>query len=306
MSTNTDMRRFSWKDLTEWTSLFNDVNGITNTDRAFDVELMRQYLMQPTCEPEENCFLAESHGSLIGCALISPELPIGRAVASGGVMESHRGDGIGRALLKAAIQHATALGASVLHIQASSDSSAARHLLESDGFRPVRKYSNLRWEGAKAPQPDLRGGFGLRFFRVGQDEGALTRLQNAAFGRSWGFCPNTVADIESRLAFKTCDPEGVIFVTNGDRLSAYAWTLRAKWPTSSTGWISMTGVHPDYRGLGHGRSVVLSGMEYLVSKGVRTIELEVDEQNIAAKEMYLSIGFRRVWETLWFERALEG
>ena len=303
MLQGTIIRRFRWHDLIEWTELFNEVCGNTGTAGAFDIELAQQFLSQPTCKPEANCFLAESHGSMVGFTLIAPELPIGRSVASGGVVESHRNGGIGRMLLEAAVRRSEELGTSVLHVQASSNSDAARHLLESSGFRLVRTYSLMRWEGEDVSKPDPPPGFRLRAFRGNRDEEALTRLQNASFAANWGFCPNTIDETEARLRLKTCDPNGVIFATHGDRMAGYNWTFKAVGPGSSIGWIGMTGVHPEYRGYGLGKVVALAGMEFLTARGVRLIELEVDEQNDAAKNIYLSIGFVTAQERPWYERA---
>lgn len=297
-------RSFRWRDLEQWATLFNSINGIGDTEKAWDVELAEQFLSQPSCKPEENCFLAEIAGSPVGFAMVSPELPIGRTVASGGVMEQHCNRGVGRTLLDTAVKRATGLGASVLDIQVSADSPAGRHLLESADFRLVRTYCDMRWEGDEVPSAEPPAGFGVRSFVVSQDEEALTRLQNAAFGDSWGFCPNTVEEIEAKLKFKTSDPEGVIFVTHGERPAGYNWTFRAEGPSGSTGWVAMTGVHPDYRRQGIGRTALLAGMRYLSERGVRTIDLEVDGQNSAAIELYGSTGFRRVRETVWYQRAL--
>ena len=296
----TTIRRFRWQDLSQWTDLYNEVQGLTATDRAFDIELMRQFLSQARCKAEENCFLAESDGSPSGLLLVSPELPIRRAVASGGVLPSHRGQGIGRVLLNAAMQHATALGAVLLHIQAPADDTPALHLLETAGFQVVRKYVTMRWAAGDVPRMDPPTGFGLRSFGAAGDLEALTELQNTAFGGNWGFCPNTTQDVQARLNFKTCDPEGVLFISHGDRLAAYNWTFRA----ATSGWIGMTGVHPDYRGKRLGKAVVLAGMDYLVSRGVRNIELESDEQNVQAVDIYRSTGFDVVRRTFWHEKSL--
>ena len=297
----TTLRRFRWRDLDEWTDLYNEIHGLAGTDRAFDIELMRQFLSQPACEAEENCFLAESDVSSSGLLLVSPELPIRRAVASGGVLPSYRGRGIGHILLDNAAQRATALGAAVLHVQAQADGTAALHLLETGGFQVVREYITMRWAGGDIPSVDPPRGYELRSFGAAGDLEALTELQNAAFQGNWGFCPNTAQDVQARLDFKTCDPEGVIFIIDGDRLAAYNWTFRA----GTLGWVGMTGVHPDYRGNGLGRMVVLAGMDYLASRGVGNIELEVDEQNAPAVDIYLSIGFAVVHRTLWYEKSLE-
>ena len=300
------IRKFRWSDLGVLTRLFNEITGRANSDGAYDTELMAQVLSQPTCDPEQNCYLAEWGGSPVGFALISPEPAIRRAVASGGVLESHRSRGIGRALLARSIGRATELDSSVLHILVPAEGGETQRLLEGRRFRQVRRYALMRWRGTDVPLPDVHGGYYLRCFEEGEDEEALTELQNASFEGSWGFCPNNVEEVTARLKFKTSYACGVVFVADGVRIVAYNWTFRTATPKGSTGWIGMTGVHPDYRGLGLGRAVLLGGMTYLTENGARTIELEVDDLNRSAKELYHSAGFREVGRSLWYERALAG
>ena len=304
LASSLEIRRFRWRDLDRFTHLFNDINGVAHTEKAYAVDFMRQCLSHPLCNPEEDCYLAQAQGSLVGFALLSPELPIDRIVATGGVLKSHRNKGIGRMLLRQVTQRATQLGASVLHIQVPEDAADAHHILGSEAFKVVRSYWQMRRktdEMASIGQPE---GYRLRFFRLGRDEEALTQLQNAAFGNNWGFCPNTVEQIAARVRWNRCEPEGIIFIADGDRLAAYNWTLVASSSSGSTGWIAMTGVHPDYRGAGLGRAAVAAGMDYLRAKGVDGIELEVDAENAPARNLYLSLGFKTLRRTVWYEKSL--
>ena len=66
----------------------------------------------------------------------------------------------------------------------------------------------------------------------------------------------------------------------------------------------MTGVEPDYRGKNLGRSIVLMGMHDLIKRGADSIELEVDSENVRARELYLSLGFVKSSESIWFELDL--
>ncbi len=120
MASTATIRRFLWKDVEQLTHIFNDINGMLDTEKAFDVAFMRQFLSQPSCQPEDHCFVADRDGSLAGFALVAVELPISRAVVSGGVVARHRQQGIGRALLRAAIEHAKGFEVSVLHVEVQS------------------------------------------------------------------------------------------------------------------------------------------------------------------------------------------
>jgi len=307
MASGLEIRRFEWKDVDQVTYLFNEINGISGSEKAFDTEFMRQCLSLPSSDPEEHCFIAELDSSPVGFALISYEKPIGRSVASGGVLKEYRNQGIGRQLVRTAIEHAESLkGVSVLHIEVSSDSEDARHLMESEGFQIVKNYWQMQWKHDEAPETTLPNGFSIRSFRLNQDEKALTELQNLSFGENWGFSPNTVEQISARVRLERGGPEGILFITDNDRPAAYNWTLISSNDQQSTGFISMTGVHPDYRGNGLGTAIVTAGIEYLKSKNVDCVELEVDSDNTPARELYLKLGFKKMREAVWYEKHLEG
>ena len=295
---------FRWEDVEQFSHLFNQVNGATGTVMEIDVELVTQMLAQPSCQPESNCYVADSGGQLVGFTLISPEVPISRAVASGGVLESHRQQGIGKTLVASAIDHSRALGVNVLHIQSGLDSAVANHILESYGFERIKEYWQMRWEGGELPPVRLPDGFELRPFRLGQDEKLLTDLQNAAFAENWGFCPNSVEEITARVRMKSDVPDGILLITKDGTPAAYNWTHRNETSHGSLGFIGMTGVHPDYRGTGLGTVVVVAGLEYLRGEGITPVVLEVDSQNPPARELYLKLGFQRVQKTVWYEKRL--
>ena len=296
------IRKFRWDDLILLTGIFNDVNGIALGPKAFDVELLRQVLSQPNLMPEENCMVAELDGSLVGFGLTIPEVAIGRAVFSGGVVDAHRGRGIGRSLMRAAVARAESLGSSVLHVQAADGNGPATHILTTEGFRPIKRYVQMTWTPVVLTADGLPDGFSLRSFRLDRDEKTLTDLQNAAFDGTWGFCPNTVSEISARVRFKISPPKGIIFLMNGSTASGYVWTARTPDEVGSIGFIAMTGVHPDYRGMGLGKVVVAAGLYHLKAQGVGAVELEVDSENVAATGLYGKLGFEKIFETRWYER----
>ena len=301
MPAGATIREFLWSDLEQWSSLFTVLHVASPSAGTPDLEFTRRFLSQPGCEPERNCFVAETQGSLVGYVLLAPELPIGRAVSSGGVMPSYRVAGIGRSLLSKAIERARQLRVDVLHVQAGEDSAGARHLLETSGFRLVREYWKLRWEGGEAPVYNLPSHFGLRSFSAGSDEALLTELQNDSFAGTWGFCPNTVEQIAARVGLRPWDAEGILIAQKGTVPAAYNWTTRERADPTATGRIAMTAVHPSYRSQGLGRAILLAGIEYLKRSGASKVELEVDAENSLARDLYLSVGFHSVGRTLWYE-----
>ena len=66
----------------------------------------------------------------------------------------------------------------------------------------------------------------------------------------------------------------------------------------------MTGVLPELRGLGLGRYIVQAGINYLNALKIPNVTLEVDASNLSARELYLSLGFELLEETVWYELNL--
>ena len=305
MGTGLEITGFSWEGLETFTGLFNAVCLYDGSPKAYSSDSMRQVLEHPSRDPERDIFLATFDGALAGFVHVSAEPRIGRTTASGGVLESFQGHDIEKALLTAAVERAVSLGARVLHVQAGSSDQTAHKLLRSAGFEAAANYWDMRWEAPMPPELGLPDGFTLRPFILGQDEEALTELQNSAFEDTWGFSPNTVREIAASVRLDRCDPAGIVFVQEDSRTAAYCWTTQARNGFGSIGWISMAGARPEYRGKGVGRAAVAAGMAYLKAKSVDGIELEVDAGNVRARELYAKLGFKKTSETLWFERRLD-
>ena len=309
--TSLRIRKFEWTDLEVLTCLFNEIGGASGTPRAFDTEAMQGMLMVPGCDPERHCFIAEDGaGNAVGYSLLSYEPPISRAVASGGVLERHRGKGIGRGLMRRVVEHAEELRVSSLHVEAGVTHSDTQHLLSRHGMRVVGSLWKMRWEGEEVPEVRLPSGFSIRSLVVGQDEQTLTELQNVAFEENWGFSPNTVEQIEVRVENNRGGPESIILITEdgiaeGGKPAAYNWTMFYADDDAPSGVIAMTGVHPDYRGRGIGRAVVTVGIANLVERGASVVDLEVDADNTPARELYLNLGFRKVGRSVWYEKRFD-
>ena len=305
MSSDVEVRGFSWSELEPFTRLFNTVCGYDSTPAEHSSDSIREILDQPSSDPQRDVFVTSLEGKPVGFIQVSPELRIGRAVATGGVLGPYRGSGLERDLVAAAVEHSDDLGARVLHMQTSASDATAHEALRSEGFEDVATYWNMRWEAAVTPPLELPHEYALRAFIPDRDEQALTDLQNAAFGDTWGFCPNTVEEIAFKVRMSRSDPEGILLITDANMPAAYCWTTRSENRFGSIGWISMVGVRPEYRGEGIGRAALAAGMTFLSDKGVEGVELEMDSENVPARRLYARLGFRKTSETIWFERRLD-
>jgi len=256
-----------------------------------------------------NVIVAERAGDIAGYASVTPEIQLGRAVLRWRAHADRRAWGIAGKLIDKAISRTLSLGIKAIHANIWQSSPAARQLVCRRGFRCIRRYLEFRLDLSKIHVAEMKKGrFRGHFLQPGGEEG-LTRLQNRSFAGAWGYNPNTVDEMILRTRLPGCSRKDIIiaFGSHGQPIG-YCWTKTYRsedeGPNQRTGRIHMLGVDPDYRGRGIGRQLLIAGISELARKGVRIIELTVDQENKTACALYRSIGFK-VWRSsLWYEKKM--
>jgi len=263
---------------------------------------------QPNDSSKDNLFIAERSGEIVGYAEIRPELNIGRAVLRWLVHPMHRRRGLAVKLVDRAISRTRELDIMTIHANISQDSLMAKRFLTNMGFTFVRRFLELRLDLSETDLPEISKIAPRCRSLQPSEEGRLTQLQNRSFTGSWGFNPNTIEEIIHRISLPNSSPDDIFLTFDSDKPVGYCWTRIEFWknkaPGEGTGRIYMLGVDPDYRGEGLGRQLLLVGLSYLKSKGLRVGELTVDSENKIAGALYKSVGFKLRTSSLWYEKRL--
>lgn len=208
------------------------------------------------------------------------------------VHPAHRGNGLGRELLRAALSEVGAQGGGHVHLWLAKPSDADDAMARAAGLRRGRELCQMRralpLEPALAAHAD---GLALRAFVPGEDEDAWLALNNRAFGGhpeqgSWDRA--TIAARESQPWF---DPAGFLLGERDGRLVAFCWTKVADPDEPGPGEIYVLGVDPDVQGAGLGRAMLAAGCNHLHGLGCPSVFLYVDAANAGAVELYRSFGF---------------
>ena len=309
-----DIRNFLWDDFDAVFAVRAAVNGISDADADVERSHFRARLELPGADPLDNVFVAERSGALIGCAIAAVETAIDRAVGEFGVIQSARGQGIGRSLLARLERRASEAGVAVHQVNVHDSNTRLRSFMDAAGYRQIRTFNELKYRPAPAylegDYRPLPSGVSMRPFVPGDDEQALADLQNAAFEGSFGFAPNTAEQIAGYVAMRG-DP-GDILIAEDDasgEVIGYIWTSVSAGTAESaetSGMIEMTGVRPDRRGRGIGSAVIAAGMRHLRERGAGVISLEVDDENVSARRIYRDLGFKKTGEQFWYEKRLAG
>jgi mycothiol synthase len=243
----------------------------------------------------------ETAGEIAGYAHLDPTDPVAGPSAEVVVHPAHRGRGLGRLLVEAALEAAPGHR---LRLWAHGDHPAARALAGSLGFSEVRRLEQWR-RSLRVPLPEapLPEGIRLRTFRPGADDDAWLALNAAAFAShpeqgSW-----TQRDLRARMAEDWFDPEGFLLAEAEDgELVGFHWTKVHGGEHGhghgheAIGEVYVVGVAPSQQGRGLGRALTVAGLRYLRGRGLDQAMLYVEGDNEAARSVYRGLGFTW-WDT---------
>ena len=301
------IRNYQPKDFNKYVLLRIEAEKLEPTGCCISPQVIAEHLGQPNYSPEQDLFIVEIDGNIVGYMDIKPELTTERVILDCWVHPEHRRRGLATKLLGCAIRRARELGARVAHVNIMEDNAVAQRVLSRLGFECVRRFLELRLDIADVHWPDIdQAALECRYLQCGE-EGKLAQLQNRAFAGTWGYNPNTVEEITYRINRSNCSPEDVVLACDGDKVVGYCWTgiiCEGGVTSERKGRIFMLGVDLDYRGKGIGKRVLLAGLARLKSKGLQVAELTVDSENKAACALYKSIGFKVQTSSFWYEKVI--
>lgn len=148
----------------------------------------------------------------------------------------------------------------------------------------------MLWEKQPLKQYQLPEYFSIRHFREGDEQGWLDVCADANLGTdNW-----TIEEFyKNMLNTEGIDPEGIFFVV--DQNGRIAGTATGWLKTEpGLGYLHNVAIHPKFRGMGLGKPLNCSAMDYLVENGSTKVSLNTDDYRIPAIKIYLWLGFKPV------------
>lgn len=304
--TDISIKSFAWRLLPEFSDLINCLGSHGFRRWPESADELRSELESLRADPEQDVVLLEIGNRLCGYAITLHERDIDRTVA--GIAVLHEFQDQAEPLLDWILERVRGAHVYRVHMALRGSSVEPVDLLQARGFKEVTANLELKLERTDAAgimDPTLPSGFSVRAMRSSAETLLLTRLQNSIFNDHWGFSKNSPEEVQARLDLPISGPKHVLFVESPDgSVAGYIWTA-VEWVDKHTsGRIWMTGVMPEYRNLGIGRSVVNAGIKHLLAEGATDIHLEVVEHNTAAVRIYTQMGFTRTGRVAWYELRL--
>lgn len=225
-------------------------------------------------------------GDLAGYGALTPDGSAELVVAP-----AYRRQGFGTALLRVLMDHGGANLRVWAHGRLPGSDELATHL----GLQVTRELYFLRRPRTPVPAATWPAGIEVRTFVPGQDDAAWLALNAAAFADhpeqgSW-----THADLTDRVQQPWFDPAGFFLAvdTTTGALAGFHWTkVHTDEGNAPHGEVYVVGVSPDHQGLGLGKALTLTGLQYLQEeRGLESVVLYVDGTNTSARALYANLGF---------------
>jgi mycothiol synthase len=301
------IRNYSPGDFDRYLRLQVESEQLEPSGRFISARGLSDNLGRPNFTPQEDLFVAESDGKLIGYLSATLEPGIQRALLDGFVHPLNRRKGIATELFSSCRQHVKDSGIKSAQASVSEANASARGFLNHLGFTFIRYFFEMRLDMNSSRLPAARqGATASRGLKPGE-ENLLTEIQNRCFADTWGFNPNTEEEIAYRLNMYGRSPDDVILTCLKDKPVGYCWTIinaeKNAARKKTNGLIHMLGVDPAFRKQEIGKAILLNGLEDLKAKGVAIVELTVDSENPAACALYESVGFKVYAKTEWYQKT---
>ncbi len=213
---------------------------------------------------------------------------------------SYRGAGVGKALLSESIK----ICGKSLRLWVHGEQEAAHSLAASFNFEKIRTVLQMS-KSLTDIQPllVLDKEIIIRSFLPGIDSDAWLELNNKVFKDHPEQGGWQLSDLNHRLSEEWFDEKGFFIVEKNKQVIASTWTKvhgehshdhdgEASHAHPAIGEIYITAVDPEYAGLGIGKALTITALNYLKYQGLKDAMLYVDFDNKAALNLYDSLGFK--------------
>lgn len=227
-----------------------------------------------------------------------------RCYLFGVVLPAYRGQGIGRELMRWAIDRGTEQLRSsqndlpkYLRVDAENGDDARYRFFERLGFREVRQFQELLRPLTDLPPPHEVSGVRIVAWPDDRDDEILT-VKNIAFADHWGSTPMPSHHWNTMVrGFGNLVEHSFIALDENDRVVGYSLNHRYSADDEITGrrvaWIDNLGTLPEWRGRGVATALITRSLHAFANAGMTHASLGVDKDSLTgATRLYKALGFK--------------
>ena len=299
-------------DLSPLSRLLTEIESMDRDGEDTSEEYLRASLAWRNYRPDQDVWVAESEGKLVGYG-VAFEQPSQQCTVYVVLHPSKRRKGLGTQLLELTLNRAREVGSKRILVYANEHNDASHMFLKNHGFAPVGSSGSLKVRtDIKFPPFEFPTGFTLRRYSEVNKPRILLKALNDCYQGMWGHQHNdnpTEEELKSPRFLHYYDAEDILLLFDENDSIFGICSLKSQGKKEGNGEISDLldgpGIIPSHREEGFQRQLVLAGIQHLRQKGLRSITLEFWGDNEDALNIYRSIGFEMVNHYITFHKELE-
>jgi GNAT superfamily N-acetyltransferase len=254
-------------------------------------------------DPERDLWVVRDRDRVVGYGAVRERN--GTWDVEGYVHPDARGRGIGRRIATRLEAEAARAGARTVHHSTLEADAAARTLMESLRYVPVRIFREMRIElDAPPPAPVWPDGLRAVAFDPERDARAFHAAHQEAFADHWDFTPRDFATwAKTSLAGERFDPALWCVVRAGDEIAAGTIGTGG---TYGGGFVHSLFTRRPWRRKGVGAALLLDAFSRFWERGERSVGLGVDAANdTGAFRLYERAGMTPALGWVVYEKQLD-
>jgi len=275
-------------------------------------EALRAALEWPNYRPDQDVWVAESDGKLVGYGVVL-EQPSRQSTLYVVVHPAQRRKRLGSQLFELVLARARAIGSKTILIYANEHNSASNMFLKARGLVPVGSSGTMQAPASLAiPAFDIPAGFSLKRYSEVNDTRILLSALNDCYLGMWGHQHDDAPgaeEIQSPRFLKYYNADDILLLFDSKPAVSGICSLKSEGRRDQNHQLSdlldAPGILKEYRELGYQYTMLLAGLEQLRQRGSRPIVLEFwgDHENVL--NIYRTLGFEMVNRYIAYRRDLE-
>ncbi len=307
------VRHYEPEDYPAMADLANAANHADGSEGTLRPEELAAFFSAPDFDRENDSFILERAGILVGMIDLEFSAGSGRSWADGIVDPKHLHQGIGTELIR--LTEARTLARAETELTAdqplsiqrmvSANNMAAIHLFEAKGYSLLRSYYRMRIDfDPPIEAPPLPAGLELRPFDPERHAEAVYEAHQDTFADHWGYERGTYENwAHSNLHAAEIDTSLWQIAWDGDQIAGICLNR----PRQESAWVATLGVRREWRKRGLGLALLQGSLALFQRRGFQNAELAVDAASLTnAVALYERAGMYVQQRRLSYSKVLRG
>ena len=300
------------QDLSSLSRILTEIESMDRDGEDTSVEYLRASLAWPNYRPNQDVWVAELQGELVGYG-VALEQPSQHCTIYVVVHPLQRRMGLGSRLLALTLNRARDIGSKNILVYANEHNNASNQFLIAHNFLPVGSSGSLKLEADAETSPaEFPNGFTLKRYSEVNDSLVLLKALDDCYLGMWGHQHNNNRSEEERKSprfLQYYDAHDILLLFDRTDSIFGICSLKPRGKREGSGELSDLldgpGIIQEFREHGYQRPLVLAGIEHLHKKGKRPITLEFWGDNENALNIYRSLGFEMVNRYVAYHKELQ-